>query len=85
MSMVQQLIQAVTAAQRQIDDQVTKLQAYNGQVDRVIQQVQSELSGSTQQYASEMLQQLQQTKQQVSDTLGKLSAAKEKLTQVKMI
>ena len=33
MSMVQQLIQAVTAAQRQIDDQVTKLQAYNGQVD----------------------------------------------------
>lgn len=85
MSMVQQLIQAVTAAQRQIDDQATKLQAYNGQVDRVIQQVQSELSGSTQQYASEMLQQLQQTKQQVSDTLGKLSAAKEKLTQVKMI
>ena len=85
MSMVQQLIQAVTAAQRQIDDQATKLQAYNGQVDRVIQQVQSELSGSTQQYASEMLQQLQQTKQQVSDTLGNLSAAKEKLTQVKMI
>lgn len=85
MSMVQQLIQAVTAAQRQIDDQATRLQAYNGQVDRVIQQVQSELSGSTQQYASEMLQQLQQTKQQVSDTLGKLSAAKEKLTQVKMI
>ena len=85
MSMVQQLIQAVTVAQRQIDDQATKLQAYNGQVDRVIQQVQSELSGSTQQYAAEMLQQLQQTKQQVSDTLGKLSAAKEKLTQVRMI
>ena len=85
MSMVQQLIQAVTAAQRQIDDQMTKLQDYNGQIDRVIQQVQSELSGSTQQYAEEMLQQLQQTKQQVSDTLGKLSAAKEKLTQVRMI
>ncbi len=85
MSMVQQLIQAVTAAQRQIDDQAAKLQAYNGQVDQVIQRVQTELSGSTQQYAAEMLQQLQQTKQQVSDTLGKLAAAKEKLTQVRMI
>ncbi len=85
MSTVQQLIQAVTAAQRQIDDQAGKLQAYNRQVDQVIQQVQSELSGSTQQYTAEMLQQLQQTKQQVSDTLGKLSAAKEKLTQVRMI
>lgn len=85
MSMVQQLIQAVTAAQRQIDDQAAKLQAYNTQVDQVMQQVQSELSGSTQQYTEEMLQQLQQTKQQVSDTLGKLTAAKEKLTRVRMI
>ena len=85
MSMVQQLIQAVTAAQRQIDDQAAKLQAYNMQVDQVMQQVQSELSGSTQQYTEEMLQQLQQTKQQVSDTLGKLTAAKEKLTRVRMI
>ena len=50
MSMVQQIIQAVTGTQRQIDDQMAKLRAYNGQIDKVMQQVQTELSGSTQQH-----------------------------------
>ena len=85
MSMVQQIIQAVTATQRQIDDQMAKLRSYNGQIDKVMQQVQAELSGSTQQYAQEMLNQLQQTKNQVEDTIGKLQAAKDKLTQVRAI
>ena len=85
MSMVQQIIQAVTATQRQIDDQMAKLRSYNGQIDKVMQQVQSELSGSTQQYAQEMLNQLQQTKNQVEDTINKLQAAKDKLTQVRAI
>lgn len=85
MSMVQQIIQAVTSAQRQIDDQLAKLRAYNGKIDQVMQRVQAQLSGSSQQYTQEMLQQLQQTKQQVDDTISKLQTAKEKLNQVKMV
>ena len=85
MSMVQQIIQAVTGTQRQIDDQMAKLRAYNGQIDKVMQQVQTELSGSTQQHTQEMLNQLQQTKKQVDDTLNKLQAAKDKLAQVRAI
>lgn len=85
MSMVQNIIQAVTATQRQIDDQIAKLNAYKTQIDQVLQTVQKDLVGSTQQYAEEMLQQLQQTKQQIDSTLQRLSIAKEKLSQVKMI
>ena len=85
MSMVQNIIQAVTATQRQIDDQIAKLNAYKTQIDQVLQTVQKALVGSTQQYAEEMLQQLQQTKQQIDSTLQRLSIAKEKLSQVKMM
>ena len=85
MSMVQNIIQAVTATQRQIDDQIAKLNAYKTQIDQVLQTVQKDLVGSTQQDAEEMLQQLQQTKQQIDSTLQRLSIAKEKLSQVKMI
>ena len=85
MSTVRQIIQAVLATQRQIDDQMSKLQAYNSQVDKVMQQVQAELSDSTQQYSREMLDQLQQTKKQIDDTMNNLQAAEDKLTQVRTI
>lgn len=85
MSMVLNIIQAVTATQRQIDYQIAMLNAYKTQIDQVLQTVQKDLAGSTQRYAEEMLQQLQQTKQQIDNTLQRLSIAKEKLSQVKMI
>ncbi len=85
MSLVRQLIQAVITAQRQIDDQISKLQIYKIEVDRVLQQVEIDLSGSTQTYALEMTEKLQETKQQVSDTINRLQAAKEMLNQVRMI
>lgn len=85
MSLVQQIIQAVTATQRQIDDQISKLNAFKAQLDQVHQRVQINLQGSSQQYTDEMIQQLAQTKQQIDDTLQRLSLAKEKLSQVKMI
>ncbi len=85
MSMVRQIIQAVTLTQQQIDDQISKLQAYNGQIDQILNRVQAELSGSTQSYTQEMINQLQLTKKQVEDSITKLQTAKEKLNQVKMI
>jgi hypothetical protein len=85
MSMVLQIIQAVTASERQIEDQIRKLTAYNDQIDRSMQQVQSQLSGSTQSYDQKMLQQLQQTKKQIEDTVKMLQTAKEKLVQVRAI
>ena len=85
MSMVQQIIQAVTASERQIEEQIRKLTAYNEQIDRAMQQVQSQLSGSMQSYDQKMLQQLQQTKKQIEDTVKMLQTAKEKLIQVRAV
>lgn len=85
MSAVQQIIQAVGASERQIEEQISKLTAYNDQIDRAMQQVQSQLAGSTMSYDQKMLQQLQQTKKQLEDTIKMLRTAKEKLAQVRAI
>ena len=85
MSAVQQIIQAVGASERQIEEQISKLTAYNDQIDRAMQQVQSQLAGSTMSYDQKMLQKLQQTKKQLEDTIKMLRTAKEKLAQVRAI
>ena len=85
MSMVMELISAVSNAERQIDDQISKLQSYQGEIDNVSQRVNAAFSGSTNQYGQNMIDQLSQTKQQVADTISRLQNAKEKLIQVRMI
>ncbi|MBQ2695093.1 hypothetical protein IJG04_00420 [Candidatus Saccharibacteria bacterium] len=85
MSMVQQLISAVTNAERQIDDQMSKLRSYGAEIDQVTQRVQADFSGSQRDYGQKMLQQLSTTKRQVDETMARLQTAKEKLTQVRMI
>lgn len=85
MSMVMELIAAVTNAERQIDDQISKLHSYQSEIDTVAQRVNAAFSGSSNQYGQKMIDQLSQTKQQVSDTISRLQNAKEKLTQVRMI
>ena len=68
-----------------LEEQISKLTAYNDQIDRAMQQVQSQLAGSTMSYDQKMLQQLQQTKKQLEDTIKMLRTAKEKLAQVRAI
>lgn len=85
MSMVMELISAVTNAQRQIDDQMSKLHSYSGEIDEVTQRVESAFNGSQREYGQQMMQQLAQTKKQVAQTIEHLETAKEKLTQVSMI
>ena len=85
MSMVQELIAAVTNAERQIDDQMMKLQSYAGEIARVTERVDSTLRGSKTQYGQQMLQQLSTTSIQVNDTLNRLQSAKDKLIRVRII
>ena len=85
MSMVMELISAVTDAERRIDDQISKLNSFQSEIDSVSQRVDAAFSGSNVQYGQNMIDQLSQTKQQIADTIGRLQNAKEKLTQVRMI
>lgn len=85
MSMVMELIYAVSNAERQIDNQISKLQSYQGEIENVLQRANAAFSGSTNQHGQNMIDQLSQTKQQVADTISRLQNAKEKLIQVRMI
>ena len=85
MSMVQQLISAVTNAERQIDDQISKLRSYGAEIDQVTQRVETDFRGSQRDYGQKMLQQLSNTKKQVEQTIERLQTAKDKLIQVRMI
>ena len=70
MSMVTELISAVSDAERRIDDQVMKLQGFMTQIDSVSQRVDDAFNGSTVQYGKNMIEQLSSTKKQVNDTIG---------------
>lgn len=85
MSMVMELIAAVSNAERQIDDQISKLQSYQNEIDFVQKRVDAAFSGSNVQYGKNMIEQLSQTKQQVTDTISRLQNAKDKLIQVRII
>ena len=85
MSMVQELIAAVAHAERNLDQQIGKLNSYRSRIDAVAQRIESALSGSQQEYNRRMLDQLSKTRTQVDSTLTSLQAAKDKLLRVRMI
>ena len=85
MSMVTELIAAVSNAERRIDDQILKLQSYQSQIDCVSQRVDAAFNGSTIQYGQDMMEQLSMTKKQIIDTISFLEVAKDKLIRVRMI
>lgn len=85
MSMVTDLIAAVSDAERRIDDQIMKLKSYQSQIDSISQRVDATFSGSTAQHGRNMIKQLSLTKKQVEATLGYLQATKDKLIRVRMI
>lgn len=85
MSLVQQIIAAVSAAERQIDDQIGKLTSYIGEIDKVTNRTDAAFNGSTQNYGRDMIQQLAATKAQVNQAIEKLQAAKEKLLRVRTL
>ena len=85
MSMVQQLIAAVSVAERQIEDQIQELHTYISELDQAADRIHGALSGSTQNYGQEMLRQLFATRADVTRSIGQLQVAKQKLQKVKMI
>lgn len=85
MSMVQQLIAAVSAAERQIEVQIEQLSLYVTQLTDVAGKINSALDGTTQGYERQMLQQLSDTRTQVEQSIRQLQAAKEQLACVRMI
>lgn len=85
MSMVTELIAAVSNAERQIDEQVARLRSFQKEIASVQRRTEAALSGSTQPYEQRMLEQLSQTDRQITDTIGRLQDAREKLTRVRMI
>lgn len=85
MSMIQELIAAVTNAERQIDDQIMKLNSYKSEIEQVTQKVDAAFGGGTDQYGQQMIQQLSLTRKQVDDTINRLRLAKDKLIQVRMV
>jgi hypothetical protein len=58
---------------------------YLSQIDSISQRVDAVFSGSAVQSGRDMIEQLSMTKKQVSDTIGYLQQAKEKLIRIKMI
>ena len=85
MSMVTELIAAVSNAERQIDDQIAKLKSFQGEIDSAKQRADAAFSGSTVSCGQRMIEQLSQTNQQITDTIGRLQNAKDKLIQVRMV
>jgi pyrroline-5-carboxylate reductase len=85
MSTVMQLISAVTATQRQIDDQVMKLSGLGTQIDEAKTQTATVLAGSSKGYDAKIAASLDQAKQRIDSTIVQLEQAKSSLQQVQMI
>ena len=85
MSMIRELIGAVSNTERKLDDQIAKLRSYQSEIDNTIQRVNAALGGSSDQYGQNMTEQLLKTKQQVADTIDKLVIAKQKLSIIQMV
>lgn len=85
MSMARELIAAVMAAERNIDDQIAKLTAYAKQNDNIMLEITQALGGSTHQSASNMQQRLSQTQSEITQTVQMLQASKTKLMRVRQI
>ena len=85
MSMVRELIAAVVAAERNIDDQIAKLNAYAKQNDDIMNEITQAIDGSSHQSASNMQQRLSQTQSEIIQTIRMLESSKEKLVRVRQI
>jgi hypothetical protein len=85
MSMARELIAAVMAAERNIDEQIAKLTAYAKQNDDIMRDITQALDGSSHQSASNMQQRLSQTQSEITQTVQMLQASKTKLMRVRQI
>ena len=85
MSMIMELIAAIANAERQIDDQIGKLNSYKSEMQQVTSQIENAFGGSQSQDAQTMLQQITVTEKQIDQTIGNLQNAKKKLLRVRTV
>ena len=85
MSMVRELIAAVMAAEKNIDDQIAKLNAFAKQNDDIMREITQALDGSSHQSASNMQQRLSQTQSEIAQTIRMLETSKGKLMRVRQL
>lgn len=85
LSMITDLIAAVTQADRQLDDQISKLKSLEGEINAVQQKVDVVLSGGSDRYGRNMLDQLEATKKQITETISNLQGARDRLSRVRMV
>jgi len=83
--MVTELIAAVTAAERQIDDQIMKLTSFNDEIDNAVRQIDEAFGGSVKSYDQNIDAQLTATKEKLNGTVRQLESAKRKLQLVRMV
>jgi hypothetical protein len=83
--MVRELIAAVIAIERNLDDQIMKLRSYQKQNDDITRQITQALDGSSHSSSQTMKGQLSTTQAQIRETLGLLETAKTKLQRVRQV
>ena len=83
--MVMQLIAAMSATEKALDDQIMKLTYFCQQIDKTIQQVDEVLGGSIKGYDQQMNSKLSGTKNQLETTIAQLKAAKLSVQTVRTI
>jgi uncharacterized phage infection (PIP) family protein YhgE len=85
MSQLQQLIAAVANADRQVKEQIGKLESFKSANDKLLNQVTAELAGSTKGHDRKMQAQIEQTKTQIDKTIRQLQQTSTALQRVQMI
>jgi hypothetical protein len=85
MSMVRELVAAVIAAERNLDEQMTRLHSYSKKNEDIMRAIQTELEGSGHPSATQMTAQLEATQKEIKNTLAMLEESKQKLQRVRML
>ena len=85
MSMATEIIAAVEMAQRNINDQIARLQAYQSDLNQTESRIEAALAGSTLSHHDQLLEQLSATKRTTQVTIEQLVEAQRKLDIVKQM
>lgn len=85
MSMATEIIAAVEMAQRNINDQIARLQAYRSDLNQTESRIEAALAGSTLSHHDQLLEQLAATKRTTQATIEQLVEAQRKLDIVKQM
>ncbi|MDR0875516.1 MAG: hypothetical protein LBN12_04835 [Clostridiales Family XIII bacterium] len=85
MSQLQQLISQVSDAERQIKEQIGKLESFKSANDKLLDQIAEGLSGSAKGHDQRMQAQIEQTKSQIDKTIGQLQQTEAALQRARMI